>query len=699
MKNSKKIISGILALSLVSSCAAPVLAAEKEEVIYIMADADGTVNSVYAVNSFDGGDITDYGDYYDVKLMNIDGDISRNGDEISFSSPEGKKVYYQGTMSETEIPWNISIRYFMDKTEYSPEDIAGKSGALEIRINITENEKCSSDFYKNYALQCSFTLDTDICGSIYADGATIANVGSKKQITYTVLPDKGLEKSIYADVTDFEMAEGSINGIKMNLGIDIDDDEINEKINDLTDGAVELDDGAKELDDGAQELDDGAKELLDGAKELLDGTEALVDGVTELSDGTAELNDGAADLNDGIAKLRDGISEAQDGLSELCGRSSELINGSAEIKSALIQIQTSLSSVSAGTDELDKLVSASDQIKSGINELYNGIVKLDQNLNSGSYKLACKSQGLDIDALKAGNDQAIEQLTEQITELKKQLKLIENVPSYAEEAAKLRAQTEQLETMLTLFNGNNAAIAGTEAYLNTVSQSAAQLEAGAKELKSKYAEFDKSIDQMAASLSEMMVSLTELKNGINTLSAEYGKLDSGIGEYTAGVSKLSDGFAEIADGAKELADGGITLSDGVRELMDGVKELSDGTAELKDGTAELYDGASELKDGTAELKDGTAELKDGTAELRSETDKIDSTFSDDLDDLSDMLDSLSDDGAKAVSFVSEKNEEVSSVQFVIKTAAVEIPEAEETDAAPAEELNFWQKLLRLFGLY
>lgn len=699
MKNSKKIISGILALSLVSSCGAPVLAAEKEEVIYIMAGADGSVDSIYAVNSFGGGDITDYGDYSDVKLLNIDGNISQNGDKISFSSPEGKKVYYQGTMTGTEIPWNISIRYFMDKTEYSPEDIAGKSGALEIRIEITENEKCSSDFYKDYALQCSFTLDTDICDNICADGATIANVGSKKQLTYTVLPDRGLEKSIYADVTDFEMAEGSINGIKMNLGIDIDDDEINEKINDLTDGAVELDDGAGELSDGANELYDGAEELLDGAKELDDGAKELLDGTKELLDGTAELNGGVTDLNDGIAKLRDGISEAQEGLSELNEKSSELKNGSAEVKNALIQIQTSLSAVSASTDELDRLVLASEQIKSGISELYSGIVKLNNDLGYESYKLARGSQGLDIDALKAGNDQAIEQLTAQITELKKQLKQISGVPAYAEEAAKLQAQTEQLETVVKLLSGNNAAVGAAETYLNTAAQSTAQLEAGAKELKSKYAEFDKGIEQMAASLSEMMVSMTELKSAINTLTTEYEKLDSGIGEYTEGVSKLSEGFSEIADGAKELADGGITLSDGIKELTDGVSELSDGAAELKDGTAKLYDGAAELRDGTAELRDGTAELKDGTAEIRSETDKIDSTFSDDLDDLSDMLDSLSDGGGRAASFVSEKNEEVSSVQFVIKTAAVEIPEAESADAAPEEELTFWQKLLRLFGLY
>lgn len=40
---------------------------------------------------------------------------------------------------------------------------------------------------------------------IQTDGATIANVGADKQISYTILPGKGLDAEITADVTDFEM--------------------------------------------------------------------------------------------------------------------------------------------------------------------------------------------------------------------------------------------------------------------------------------------------------------------------------------------------------------------------------------------------------------------------------------------------------------------------------------------------------------
>lgn len=594
-----------------------------------MAGADGTVNSVYAVNSFDGGDVSDYGDYSSVKLLNVDGNITQNGDEISFSSPENGKVYYQGALTNTEIPWDISIRYFLDGEEISVKDIAGKSGKLEIKISIKENGKCKSDFYKDFALQCSFTLNTENCRNINAEGATIANVGKKKQITYTVLPDRGLEKSIFADVTDFEMDAGSIKGIKMNLGIDIGDDDINDKINELTDGAAQLDDGANELHDG-----------------------------------TVELNDGVSDLNEGIQKLRDGISEAQDGIKELTDNSPELVNGSAEIKKALLEIQKALSNVSANADQLEQLTTASGQIKLGIDSLYSGIAELKTAASYDSYKAVMGANGLDIDTLKAGNEQVLSQLTAQITELKTTLAQIQNIPQYAEQAAQLNVQITQLETIAQLLTGNNALIGGTETYFEELQKGVSELENGAKELKTKYEEFDKAIGQLTVSLSEMMLSMTELKSGIDTLVTEYEKLDSGIVDYTDGVKKLSNGFVEIADGTKELAEGGSDLADGAKKLMD-----------------------------------GAAELSDGTAELRKETDKIDSTFSDDLDDLSGMLESLSGSNKTVQSFVSSKNTDVSSVQFVIKTEAIEIPEPEKAAAEPPEKLNFWQKLLRLFGLY
>lgn len=40
-----------------------------------------------------------------------------------------------------------------------------------------------------------------------------------------------------------------------------------------------------------------------------------------------------------------------------------------------------------------------------------------------------------------------------------------------------------------------------------------------------------------------------------------------------------------------------------------------------------------------------------------------------------------------------------AVQFIIQTEAVEINDTETAAPAVKEELTFWQKILRLFGLY
>ena len=222
---------------------------KKEEVIYIMIDADGDVKNINAVNILGKGKVTDYGDYSSVKMLNTTDKIKQNRDKVTFSSDK-EKVYYQGTMNDTEIPWNIDITYTLDGKKITPEKIAGKSGALKMHITIDKNENCDSDFYDSSALMASLTLDTDNCENITADGATLANVGSSKQISYTVLPGKGLDAEITADVKDFEMDAVAINAVKMNLNVDIDDDELMDKVTQIMDAAKQLNDGAGTLSDG-----------------------------------------------------------------------------------------------------------------------------------------------------------------------------------------------------------------------------------------------------------------------------------------------------------------------------------------------------------------------------------------------------------------------------------------------------------------
>ncbi len=655
MRLFNKIISVVLSALIFMSIALPASAeaSEKEEVIYIMTNANGLVNGVYAVNIFNGGDITDYGEYESVKMLNTSDKIKFDGDKITFST-NSDKAFMQGTLTDAEIPWIISIKYFLNGVEMTADEIAGKSGKLEIRFSIEKNKNCKTDFYESYALQATFTLDTKLCSEIAADDATIANVGSNKQLTYTILPNKGIDTKITAKVKNYEMSAVSINGIKMNLDLDVDSSEITDKVNDLSDGIDKID---------------------DGAKQVYNGSDVLKDGGNTLKSNSSNLNSGTKSLDDGVDKLSSGIQALQSGLDELDSQSETLTSGSSQVKNALKKIQTSLDSVSADAEELKELTSASAKIKTAVKNLKNGASKLKSNLGYAQYKATMSANGLDIDKLSLGNSQAIKSLTEQISQLKETLKKIQGNEAYKEQEEELQAQISQLSEIVTLLTGSNGVISGTEQYLNGLSGGVSELYAGLEQLEKNYAEFDKSINTLANKLSQMLVNISKLSDGIDTLVNQYQTLDGGIKSYTDGVKKIVEGYSKIKGGASDLAEGSDSLVEGT-EAFDG-------------GIASLYNGISELSDGAKDLYEGTDKIK-------SETFGMDEKINNKIDD---MVASISGSGSETCSFVSEKNTDVTSVQFVIKTDKIEVKEKKPQKDKTEGKLTFWQKLLRLFGLY
>lgn len=662
-KYGKQILAGGLTIAIAGSTAAAplqVCAAEakgKEEVVYAMTDAEGNVKSINVVNIFGKGEVTDYGDYSSVKMLTSTELISQEGDRIDFTTQKDK-VYYQGTLDDAQFPWKIEITYMLDGKKLPPEELAGQFGALQIHIRITENPKADTSFYENYALQAAFTMDTIKCENIVADGATLANVGADKQISYTVLPGKGLDATIEADVVDFEMDAVAINGVRLDLDIEIDDSELMDKVSEIQDASTDLNDGATDLKDGAGELFDGSDSLRDGASSLYDGVSSL---------------------DDGIGSLTSGITTVQNGLDTLNGKSSDLTGGSAQVLDALRTIQGRLNNVAISTDQLKSLTDSSAAIKQGIANLHSGALTLQSTISYDGYKATMQENGLDIDGIKAKNQETITNMQAQVDAMQASLDQIKSVPGY-ESDPELSATAAQLESQIATFSGiiqlleaNNGAMGGTESYFAAMSGGVAELVSGVEDLQAKYEQFDAAIGQLATTLSGLAANMSELKGGIDQLVTQYGTLDSGIQEYTAGVATIVAGYGQLTDGAGKLANAS--------------KELLDGSADLKQGTVDLYDGAQSLYDGTVEMQDGTKEFYDKTYDMDTQI----------RDQIDDTLAEISGSDAPVVSFVSDKNENVDSVQFVIKTDAIEKQEAEAVVAEEKPKTSLWQKLMALFG--
>ena len=260
-----------------------------------MLDAQGQVDGLYAVNIFDGGDIVDYGDYASVHPLNTEDEISYADGEVRFHS-DAQRVYYQGNLNTRDLPWLFQLSCRLDGQAVTAEELAGKSGHVEIELDIRRNSDYQGELFKSHALQITALLDMEKCRNITAEGATQANVGTSRQLSYIVLPNTEKTILISADATDFEMDAISINGVQLLLDIDVDDSELSGQTDKIVDAGAELDDGAQELLDGATELAEHNAELLDGAQEM--------------KDGTGEFRDETVDINDTInEKIDDMIAE------------------------------------------------------------------------------------------------------------------------------------------------------------------------------------------------------------------------------------------------------------------------------------------------------------------------------------------------------------------------------------------------------
>ena len=649
MKNYNKIIAVAMAGAICGSTAfssislAATKSSEKEEVIYANLTSSGDIEKIYAVNIFEDKDIVDYGVYETVKNMNTMDKINYSNGKITIQNSEDK-LYYQGVMKQnTQMPWTIKVRYKLDGVEYAPSELAGKSGKLEISISIKENKNCKKNFFENYALQTVVQLDTNLCENIKSDEATMANVGGLKQLTYTILPGNEKDIKITTDVTDFEMSEIQVNGINLNLGLD--------------------------------------KDSIDTSS-LTGELDKLKDAVNDLDDGANELNDGAKKLDDGAVTLTDGIKTIQEGLDQLNSKSSSLTSGSSEVLSALKTIQSSLNNVSTSSKDLKQLSSASTSIKSGIDSLVNGLKTVDSSIDT--YNSSLKKAGLNsASELAQKNKQAISALGITSTQRKlysaytsggsqavsaelaklaqagdseavalyKQVSAgnTDAVTQYVQAAGKLISVETLLKADASYIEGSSKLINGIDAQMST-SSSQTTLMSGAVSLQTNYKKFDASIQELVSSLNNLMANMTQLKSGINKLTDNYATLDSGIKEYTSAVNKITNGYSKV------------------------------------------YEGALDLVSGTHSLYKGTTELTDGTGEFKGETSDLDSKVDDEVDS---MIDNFAGGDFEVESFVSDKNTDVDSVQFVIKTEAIKKEEVK-VEEEKTEELNFWQKLLNLF---
>ncbi|QKY70764.1 YhgE/Pip domain-containing protein [Lentibacillus sp. CBA3610] len=561
----------------------------KDETIYGNLNTSGTLQDMYVVNTFhvtEPGEIVDYGDYTNVRNLSNLTDIEQNDGEVRVQAEEGE-FYYQGDMDNQPLPWNIDITYILDGEEVAPDELAGKSGELEIQIATSANESVDTVFFEHYMMQISLTVDPSIFDDIQAPDGTEATSGKNKQITFTVMPEQEEEFIVSANVTDFEMDPIDISATPASMPME-------------------------EPDLGGMKGD----------------MQSLSDAISEVNSGVSELNSGISDLNEGAADLSSGSAEYLSGISDLDQSSGELVSGSAEIRDVLQNVNDAVQDAPDTPDisELEALPGGMRELAGDLQESADGLDELSDNYNQAYGNLDDAISGIPDD---------------DITD---------------EQFAELRNSNADEEVVDQLIGTYEAAHTAKQTYLGmqemfgSVTGTLDQISGSMREMADRAETIAGEIESGMENMNELDA-LGELQSGVSTMASQYQTFHSGLVEYTGGVSELASSY----------------------------EELNTGIQELSDGTSSLDSGASELQDGTEELQDQTSNLP---GQMQSEVD--------------DMMDEYDASDFEPQSFVSDENENVDVVQFVLSTESIEVEEPETTDESEEEEPSFWDRLMDLF---
>lgn len=597
--------------------------ADKQETVYVIANADGSVKKVIVselVKNPDKKDkLEDKSDLQNIENIKNDNGYTADGNSYIWDA-KGDDVYYQGT-TDKQLPVDLSLNFTLDGKSVSPKELAGKSGKLKITFNYTNNEAKTvkidgkdETIYVPFLMLSGLVLDNDKCSNIEVSNGKVISDGNRSIAVGFALP--GMQNNLDIDKNDLELPE------TVELTADVKDFELTttltlaasdflkninteklDSIDDLTDSLDTLNDSAKQLLDGTSSLYDGTAQLLSKSNDLVNGVQALVigaqtlaDGADSLSAGAGKANSGAGDLSDGAAKLSSGLDTLYAGLKTLNQNSDSLRAGSKQVfESLLSTANTQLAAAGVKADKLtiDNYSKVLSGVLSSLDE--NAVKTLAENT---AKKTVTDKVTANEPTIKAGVESAVREKVK------------------AGVLSTLGMTVEQYDKALAagaVSDAQKAQIEGAiEQQMNTADIQS-QIKAATEQQKQKLIDDNMKSDEVQ---SQIKAAIEKAKNGASSIKSlkeqldSYNKFYKGLDEYTKGVDKAYSGAGELSSGSK-------TLCGGAKQLQSGTKDLSDGAKQLQSGAKELLAGVLKLNDGTAALIDGEKQLNDGAMSLNN----------------------------------------------------------------------------------
>ena len=394
MKKATAALCLLLSTFVLSNTAFAEEADQKTETVYVIADASGTP-------------------------------------EKTFVSDESKELTEGDEGTVQELPVSVTVSYFLDGTEMTPEEIAGKSGQVTIRFSY-ENTAVSSVTVggKEYDLHAPFAaltvclldqerlsdieitngkllsdedhlavlgvafpgLNEDLSKECYASVAGLAKTEIPDYVEITATAEDFQTSTCYTVVTAdlLANAEEKLTGV---VG------DVFGKLNALEGGISQITGGIEELKNGADDLSSGAGSLSDGLKELSEKSAPLTEGAEQIFQ--SMLDDAKNRLTEAGVKVDELTADNYGDVLEKVSSAApeEMASQIAAVREKLDAYQQFYEGLTAYTQGVDSARQGADEIKSGADSIQGGALTLQ--LVSGILEGALPDLGSAEESLRA----------------------------------------------------------------------------------------------------------------------------------------------------------------------------------------------------------------------------------------------------------------------------------------------------------
>lgn len=650
---------------------------DKDETVYVFAKANGDVDNILVNETLKNRDKSDkIEDTTDLKdIVNVKGDetFTQNGNKITWDAA-GNEISYQGT-TDKQLPVSVKATYYLDGNEIAPEDLAGKSGKVKIRLDYTSNETVTKDVNgKDEDISVPFVA---VSGMVLGDNFTNIQVTNGKYLAqgesnivvgYAVPGlDSGVKDAakdldteipdyveVSADVTDFSLdmtVTMLVNGSEMDYTGDLDLTDLDDLTEALSSAGNQLADGSGELSDGAGQVSEGAGTLASKMGDLTTGAGSLKAGMETLSSSSGDLASGVAVIDQSAQSIANGINTLDTAVNTKM---------TAEEQAAVAQ--------QAGTQVAAQLAKGTDMY----NTIYNGAVSAYQNnMTSASDQLYASYTTADPDTGVSLLEQMQGAILAQGASAQAQTAAQEAYKK-AYDAAKATGLDESGATAQANTAMATAFGSAYMSYANNLDNVANAKAAAEKALQDLAAKTTSGIAAQGADAigNSVVAACTQAASTAAGQAAVQGAETAKATIASQIEATQANGYS-LVSGANALAKGTSTLAGSVPALKDGISQLVNGANALASGAGQLKNGASTLADGASQVADGAGTLNESLVSLNNDAiKKMVSAYNGDVKDSVARLQAAMEAATEYDSFGGKSDNTAGVTKFIIKTAAI-----------------------------